>query len=173
MSDFSELLAQATPRTERVTLCLRGDLTDRIDQLIAAHALAQADDENSNSANVAPDIAEEIIGLIEEADENSVDFVLRSIGARAWSDLLADHPPSADDMAMGRDHDSRTFPLAALAASITAPEGATPEMVTELEEKLSAGAWQQLWTACLAVNIVGGDIPKFAGRSAVHDLSAN
>ncbi len=173
MSDFATILAQATPRTERVTLCLRGDLTDKIDQLIAAHALAAVDDDNHNSEDVAPDIANEIIDLIAEADAASVEFTLRSIGARAWTDLLSEHPPTADDMAMGRDHNPRSFPQAALAVSITSPEGATADQIHELEEKLSAGAWQQLWTACLAVNIIGGDIPKFAGRSAVHDLSAS
>lgn len=173
MSDFATILAQATPRTERVPLCLRGDLTDQIDQLIAAHGLAVIDDDNHNSEDVAPEIANEIIGLIAEADAASVEFTLRSIGARAWSDLLSDHLPTADDMAMGLDHNPRSFPQAALALSITSPEGVTAEQVLELEEKLSAGAWQKLWMACLAVNIVGGDIPKFAGRSAVHDLSAS
>lgn len=165
MTDFADVVKRAQPTTTSVDLVL-SDHGAEIDHLEAEMLAVAREDEKTNEMDRAPAIARQIADLEEQADRQT--FELRSIGNRAWRDLIAEHPPTTDQRREGLDHDPTTFQHAALAASITSPEGATPEMVEALEQQLSGGRWAKLWAACLTVNRGGGDRPKSLTASAVR-----
>lgn len=161
MTSLDDALAKAQPRTQTVSLCLRGDL-------IAEHERAVGELERAVIASELneDDVSEEhllaLAGTIQqiEADmrDATVDFVLANIGRARWTALLAEHPPTDEQrQQFGRrfDHNPDKFPHAAIAACCTSPDGVTVEQVHQLEEVLSAGQWQALWSACFQVNMGG------------------
>lgn len=169
MTTLDDLLAKAQPRTVTVPLCLRGDLLEEHEQAKAALAIAQA--ERRDDA-VQVELAEAVVGIETDIAEATVDFVLRNIGRRAWSDLLGEHPPTDDQREVfGRrlDHNPDTFPYAAVAASCVAPDGVTAEKIRELEEVISSGQWDELWAACLTVNM--GSLKVGESKAASDVLS--
>lgn len=163
--NLDEVLAKAKPNTATVVVFLDGEIADRI------HAL-EVDLRNAELAHdtigESPDVAR-IRGDLDEARAQAaasqVEFRLQAIGSLAWARLLAEHPPTDDDRKAGTDHNPRTFPPAALAASLVEPE-ATVEQVEQLADTISFGQWLILWTTCLNVNLGLGDRPKSVRRSA-------
>lgn len=171
-----EITAEATPATERVRICTRGDLIARLRLLEDDLEAAQRDDAASNKHDRAPKIAREIETVEAEARASEKELVLHAIGATAWSDLLAAFPPSKAqrEQFRGLDHDPEKFPYAAVAASLGA-DLSDKESLTEaagkvrkMADKLSQGQWSQIWTACLAVNVGEVSVPfsvrAFAAR---------
>lgn len=173
MASLTDVLEQARPPRQTLRLCLRGDLTTRIEELHGVYVAKLREDDNFNRPPEAPAVAEEIVALEAEAEAASVDFVLESMGAQVWNEMLAAHPPTKDDLALGRDHNPRTFPYEAISLSLIEPTDATAEAVKALEEQMSFGQWHRLWLACLAVNVIGGDIPKFDRLSALNGRSGS
>lgn len=150
---LAQALEKAQPRTATVRLSLRGDLAREHERLEQKLAEAQRYDEQHNEPDRAPEIAEQIVAVEAEMRDAEVEFVLTSIGKRAWSDLLAQFPPSDEERKQGLDHDPEKFPSAAIAASLTEPSDVTPEGVDQLADVLTVGQWMRLWTACLNANL--------------------
>lgn len=154
MTTFDDLIAKAQFRTAKVSLCLRGDLLEEHERAKGELAVAEA-------TQAPPDLlvalAEAVLSIEADIRDATVEFVLRSIGRRAWSDLLAKFPPTdAQRIAFGRrlDHDPDTFPYEALAACIVEPEDVTPEKVRDLEEVITSSQWDELWVGgCLSLNV--------------------
>lgn len=162
MTDVSidEILDEIVAPRRTVTVCTRGDISERLEQLQDELAQARAADPDSLSNPAAAQKAAEIEALALEAVQHERAFVLEAIGNRPWADLIAQHPPTKAQRADGLDHDPSTFPVAAVAASSVSPK-MTAEQAGRLADRLSVGQWLKLWTACLEVNIGPGDLPKF------------
>lgn len=97
-----------------------------------------------------------------DAEDHLYDFVVESIGAAAWQELVSAHPPTKEQRErLGRDLDYNpdTFPVAALAVCLVDPEADTVEEVQDLKAKLPQAVWQQLWTGCLRANIGVNRVP--------------
>jgi hypothetical protein len=164
MASADEVLAQATFRTETVSVCVRGDLREKLRSAARRYIEQRAADEleNRSSKHLAPAIAAEIVELERQAAAATVDFHMAAIGSTAWGVLLAEHP----DPNGKRMWDVATFPPAAIAASIVEPEGWTAEKVTALAERISDGDFQALWQGCLEVNAERSELPKFGALFA-------
>jgi hypothetical protein len=97
------------------------------------------------------------------AAEHLVDFRFESIGADAWDDLLEQHEsPAEQKKKLGKDDpgfDAKTFPQAAVAATLVDPQVDTVDDVRALRSKLPSRAWDQLFQAAVQVNRSDGRIP--------------
>lgn len=167
MTSFDQLLEQIVPATTTVPLCMRGDLLAGIATLQDSIAAEAVIDEIENRPPVAPGLVEDLDALRAEASAASIDFVFQSVGKRRWTDLKEAHPPRQIDIEHGLDFNADTFPAAAIAESLVAPTGVTPEKLAVFEEQASSGQWARLWSACVDVNVGVSDIPKFDPATAV------
>jgi hypothetical protein len=168
---LDDLLAQARPVTRTVRLCLRGDLITQRQQLEQELAAARAHDEMSTKAPTAPAVAKRLRKVEAEQDAAAVVFEVRSIGHRAWDELLDRFPPTEADKERGWGY-SAGFPSAAIAASTSARIGdqleqVTVEQVAVMFEKLSDRQYTNLWATVVSVNTGADDIPKSEAATAV------
>lgn len=108
------------------------------------------------------DTAERLAELETRMDNAAIEFRFRSIGHRAWADLLRAHPPTKPQLEQDRtlDHNPETFPYAAMAASCIDPV-MTIDDVKRLDASalIDVRAWNELWTACIRANVVAAN-PK-------------
>lgn len=168
---LAEVLAQAeNPSFVRVAtarVLLRQDLPAKHAALEAELAAAVARDATTNERDQAPVISQQILDLEAETEAAKVEFRFRSIGKRAWADLLAAHPPSKKQLAewatlkqKPADHNPETFPIAAIAASCIVPEGVDTDVVLRLERAMTDSQFTALWRTCLDANLGGVEDPK-------------
>lgn len=170
---WGDLVAEHTPRTDSVTVCMRGDLVTQITDLEQQLLVARFEDERTNGAKQAPVIARQIVDLQAEAARYDREFTFVNIGKTAWSELLADHPATPEQKAEDRtlDHNPETFPYAAVARCCTSVAGGTTADVVALADKLSAGDWNRIWNCCLGVNLGASTLPKCEGATALLQRS--
>lgn len=172
MSDsfsMAEVRQEHTPAVASASVCLDGALLAEIEQAEAELEEAKGNDNGSIDSGTNG-LADRVLELHDLAKAKERRFTFASIGARRWSDLLSDHPPTKEQRKEGLDHDPDPFSRAAMAAS-----AATPTLTTDdlewMSDNLSLGQYRRLWTACLAAN-VGVNGPK-AQPSATATLLAS
>lgn len=153
-ASIEDILGEITPRETTVPVRTRGDLDARIEQ-VEEQLKGLRSDSLADPAREA--LEAELADLVDQSPTRV--FTIRSIGQRAWRDLLATHPPSEEQRRQFYDHDPDTFPYAAVAASVSDPV-MTAEQAVELADRISLGQWVKLWNAVLAVNVGGETIPK-------------
>lgn len=170
MASIEDILTVAEDPTHRrtatVRILLHQDLEARHRELERRLDFEMTEDARLNRDPVAPDVADEIRALEAEIDDAKVPFTFRSVGKRAWADLLAKHPPTPEQRQTGRaEFNPDTFPAAAVAASSLEPS-ISPDAAARLEAALNSSQFDVLWGAVLDVNIGGLQSPKsaFAGR---------
>jgi hypothetical protein len=154
-------------RTATVRILLHQNLEARHRDLERRLAEEIELDNRLNREPVAPDIADEIRSLEAEIEAAKVPFTFAAIGKRAWSDLLAQHPPTAEQRQHGRaDFNADTFPAAAVAACALEPTISWTAAV-RLEAALNSSQFDLLWGAVIDVNVGGVTSPKsfIAGRT--------
>lgn len=161
--DVDEFIADLEPRTaEARVLRVRVDLRERHAALEAELKAALETDARENREPLAPQLAEQLAELEAEIEQaETVVFRFRSIGTRKWLDLLAEHPPTKDQLRQkqGLDHNPLTFPVAAVAASSDEPK-LTVAQARALESNLDLSEWEKIWQATLAANLGGDGSPK-------------
>lgn len=167
--DVDEFLGGLTPRTVSVRVCSRRDLLEEHKRLEAE--LGEVSRTGGRGLEGNPEaerLALRLHDLEGEIEGAQREFVFRSIGARAWSDLLAKHPPSREHkkVAPGIDYDPDSFPAAAVAASAYEPE-LSLQQARQLEEVLTVSEWAALWGAALNANIGGDDNPKSLAAGSI------
>lgn len=174
---IAEILAQAeNPAYIRVAtakVLLRQDLLARHAELDAELERAIVDDAQENRIPIAPRLAAELIELQQEIDAAKVEFRFRSIGKRAWADLLAAHPPTKEQ----KRADPRctfnpvTFPAAAIAAACIEPKISADE-VRRLEAALNDSQFDILFERCINAQIGGTESPKSLTAGAILRVSS-
>ncbi|MGH3010180.1 MAG: hypothetical protein ACRDLM_12350, partial [Gaiellaceae bacterium] len=163
MSDIETLIAAAKPAEQSVTLCLRGDLNVKIEDLERELEAAKGWKPGSLAdTDPARELAEQIEATREEMREHSHVFKFRAVAPKAWSDLLALHPPRKDNDADGL-FNLQTFPSAVIAACAIEPE-MTAEQLDRLAAVLNQGQYDDLFMAAWRVNTRATDIP-FSGAA--------
>jgi hypothetical protein len=114
------------------------------------------------AANPAEGLARQIQAARQRMRESQVDFRLRALGDKAWSDLVAAHPsPNADQL-----FDPATFPKALVAACCVDPD-MDETQAAELFEVLNEGQRNDLWRAAYAVNVEATSVPFSVSASAL------
>lgn len=164
VTDFDAVRKLATLPTRTVSLCLAGELVDEIARLESQLAEAKPP---TNLGDVSPRrvIAERIAELQGEMRESTVDFRLKALSARAWATFWASLPTRKDNEP-SREWDERVFPFYAEMVSRSCVDPPmTAEQVGELADLLHASAWNELASACMALNMGEVDIPNFDAAS--------
>ncbi|MGK4583485.1 hypothetical protein [Kitasatospora sp. HPMI-4] len=161
---IKEIAAAARLRETTVVLSFAGDLHGQIEDL--QRQLAAASDWRGGSladADPRPELAERIEALQREMAENEAEFTVRALPARAWSDLLAAHPPrpGAEER-----FNIETFPAAAIAACCIDPVMTGAEYA-ELAQVLTAAQEDELFDAVWRVNTQAASVPFSLASSAI------
>lgn len=166
MSNIRDILAEATApghaRTASARILLRQDLVARHRELEDRIRVELDLDNNLNRVPVAPTLAGELAELEAEIDAAKRTFTFRSIGKRAWADLIREHPPTKAQQkeSQGRlDHNPETFIPAAMSACSVDPV-MTVDDVAELEQALNQAQFDALWGAVYDANLGGLAAPK-------------
>ena len=163
MPDIGDILSRARRREHSVTICLAGDLAAELDRL---------DGELQRAADWRPDslgdedprgeIAERIQAVREEMRAAEITFTFRALGAKAWSDIIAQHP--AKDQ-------SQAFDAESLAPALVAASSVDPvmsrEQVEELFEALNHAQREELMAAAWSVNGEATSVPFSLHASAI------
>ncbi len=168
MGDFADYQQEATRPRKTVPVCfdraLLSELEEaegRLRELKEPGMLGQAEEVSALQGRVDQ--------LRAEAKEKSRSIVFEGMGRKAWSDLLAEHPPLAEHkLRFGKllDHNPETFPAAAMAASCVEP-GLTLEQAQWICDELPLGIVAKVWGGCLSVNVQGGRDPFENGLATV------
>jgi hypothetical protein len=159
-----ELVAAAKLRETTVVLSFAGDLLGEVEGL--QRQLAEAGHWSLTSladSDPRQPIVERIQALQEEIDANRAEFRLRALPAKAWSDLLAAHPPAHGEDA---HFNVATFPGAAIAACCLDPVMTAAEY-TELAQVLTGGQEDELFDAVWRINTRSASVPFSLASSAI------
>lgn len=148
---IADLLARAKPLVIEVPVCTAGDLVTRHATLMAELTETAKASGSVGGNPEATRILDEIDKVEAEQEAETRVVSVRSIGRGAWADVLKDHPPRPQDK--GYDHNTDTFPVAAVAAATGVPV----EAVGRLAEELPPGEWRKLWDAAVLANV--GEMP--------------
>ncbi|MBM9621031.1 hypothetical protein [Streptomyces zhihengii] len=169
MPNIEEILKRAKPRQKSVWICVAGDLLSEVDRL--ERELREVGEgwspDSLASCDPREKIAKRIKTVREAMKKAEVEFVFRSIGDRAWSDLVAAHPPKKQGpggQQLAWDPD--TFPRALVSASAVDPV-MTPEQLDELFEVLNEGQRSEMFDCAYAVNTEATSIPFSVTASGI------
>lgn len=166
MADFQSWKQDATPHFAEARVCFDRALVARYEQ--AARKLEEATRGTEVAMLEGPDqaIAREVDDLEAELEEKTRTLRFESIGARAWKELMADHPPSDDDRDKQAGYNIETFVPAALSKSCVDPE-LTVEDAKWITETMPDGVIGEIVKACFDANLEGGNPKKAAATVAV------
>ncbi|MER6435421.1 hypothetical protein ABT275_03530 [Streptomyces sp. NPDC001185] len=161
---IQDILKAAKPREKTVMVCIRGDLAGEAERLQDELSRTSEDWEPDDLTSVHPGraVAEQLKAVHAQVREAEEPFLLRYIGDRAYSDLMAAHPGQNDQELF----DSVTFPRALVAASCVQPE-MTEEQVIELFEVINEGEIKKLFDAAWDVHNSSDVIPFSLAASAL------
>ena len=172
--DINEFLSAYRPPERTVSITTRGDLLGELSRLedeLSRLREAQDDGDTSLSDGDVIAVAQRITDLRQQVRESSREFRIISIGDRAWADLMAKHPPSAEDKKEGMPWNVSTFYTDAISLCVAEPK-LTPAEADKLMELLSASQIRALAAAILDVN--GGqndELPKSNAPFVLRQLS--
>lgn len=113
--------------------------------------------------------------FVDGAAERAVEVRLTAVGRNRWRDLLAEHAPrtvvvdgkpeTVEDDA-GFEVNTETFPLALLTynrdgvKTVTGPDLSAGELRSFLEDEVSEGDFERLWTTAYWLNRAPGEDPR-------------
>lgn len=119
-----------------------------------------------------------------EAAEHLIDFVVESLGSDEWEALVEAHPslPEQRERLGVEDpgYNTKTFPLAAVAACLKQPEVDSLDDVRKLKKKVPDVVWSQLFAAVLRANrgqnmvppsLTGSSVTRSSGRESEQPSS--
>jgi hypothetical protein len=116
------------------------------------------------------ELAERIHALELEADENSLDLVIRALPRNEWRAAEADHPADERAAALGWATDLEAIAWAVYPQSVVDPQ-LDRDTLLDLGEKLSEGQWRKIRDAIWNTNGGDGSVPFSRRASTVLRLS--
>lgn len=171
MTDLAGIKARATLPTRTVALCVAGELVEQRDALLAQLAAVKPatslGDDGGRRA-----LLEQIAALDEQMRDATVEFRLRALPARAWTEFWGRWPTRRENET-AEAFAARRWPayLEVLSRSCVEPALTVAE-ADELAEVLHGSAWSELISEAVAVNMGDVDIPNFDAASAPTGTSA-
>jgi hypothetical protein len=167
MIDLDSALADAKRPERTVSICLRGDLVAQIEDLERQLHDAMHDKPANDSLagnQTARELAQQIEAVRDQMRDATVVLRLRGLSNPEWHKLVAAHEPrdrNVGDKTFG--YNVETFFPALIKACLE--DRVSDEQWTRLQDTLSAGQFDQLATAALAVSRRQVDIPKSLAAS--------
>lgn len=166
--DIESIIDDAEPAETAITLCIKGKLRAKYDQLEAQ--LGSLTETVTSLAGDATKqgIAAEMADLVEQMHTWQRSFALRAVTPRrAWRNLLAKRPVKTPGMDDEQYADLYHPWVCGMVAASAAEPAMSAEQVARLADKLSDGDWQKLANAAWMVNDDSQDIPFSAAASAL------
>lgn len=159
MASIDDILGQLKLPERTYQICLRADLRSQWEQAEQdlEKAESQARDSLAGLGAAGKALAARIQELEAEMAQHTATFTLRALPHKAWSDLLAKHPPREDTT--DGAFNSETFGVGLLAACAVDP-AMTDEQAGTLVDRLTIGQWNDLFSTLWALNRSGDEIPK-------------
>lgn len=151
VGSLAELVDAYKPPEDVIELHLDGAAAMRLGRLERRLQEAIVYDRTHNEPDTAPAVRAELEAFQREYDASKVEVRLQALSRKAWSDLMAAHPPSEEHRKLRLDHNPETFWPAALAECIVEPAGSV-EDVAMLAERLPEGEWNRLVRCCADLN---------------------
>ncbi|HEY9414795.1 MAG TPA: hypothetical protein VIQ30_08570 [Pseudonocardia sp.] len=173
--DITTALADAKRPEKTVSICFRGDLRAEFEAVEAQlQQMERTDLVAPSLASGGPrrQLAERLEELRQEMIDGSVEFRLRGVGRRAWTQLMADHPPRPDadeDRGLGLNAD--TFFHALIRTSTVEPALSDVQWDTLLDDTLTSSQFQALADGAWVVNRGSVDIPFSPAASRIRSSS--
>lgn len=169
---IEDILAVAELPEDTVTLCLRGALVGKWEEL--EHKLASASNEalSLGQPAQATQIAREMQSLRAEMAQHEVPFRLRALPAVRWRKYYATLPEPGDTEELKASYDDRfhTWVCGLVSACCYEP-AMSAEQADQLSGKLSGQQWRQLTDAAFNLNVERVDVPFSAAASAMTRVS--
>lgn len=164
MPDISDILKRAKPREKSVFLNLAGDEVAEVERL--ERQMAELSDtwqpDSLAGGNPHAKLAKQIKAARDRMAKAEVEFRLRALGDKAWSDLIAAHPSKNK----GEAWDPETFPKALVATCCVDPV-MTVDQAEELFEVLNEGQRAELCQGAYDVNAEATSIPFSVSASGI------
>lgn len=159
MTEIAEILAAAegSAREQTARILLRQELHAR-------HAELEAEIEALDRDSPELDgLLDQLEALQAEMDKAKTRFVFRSVGHRKWADLVAEHPPTKEQVRAGSNVNLDTFRIPAIALASYDPK-MTVEDVERLADLpvMNHSMFEMLFMSAVQANIGGLTDPKSA-----------
>lgn len=166
MPDISEILKKAKRRQKSVFISLAGDKAaelERLEKELAALGDAWAP---GSIAETDPRkrLAQKVSAARQAVRESETEFRFEALGDKAWSDLIAAHPPKEK----GQAFDPDTFAPALIAACAIDPV-VTVDQVKALFEVFNHAQRDALWQGAFDVNTEATGLPFSLTASGILD----
>jgi hypothetical protein len=170
MASIDDILGQLKLPERVYPLCMRADLRAEWEAAEAELAAAERSvlDSLAGSSKATAAAAKRVQQLEAEMAEHTVHLKLRALTHRAWSDLLAKHPPRPDTD--DTTWNSETFGVALLAACAVDPV-MTEDQAGTLVDRLTLGQWNDLVLVLYNINTDRVDVPKSRRASVLLQSS--
>lgn len=174
MLDIAEALATAQLPEKTVQVCLRGDLQaefETLDRKLREELNRPNDSLAGNST--ARELAEQVEALRQQMTDHTVTFRMRAIPRRAWTKLVAAHPPRDDNQAdrnLGVNEETFTGEL--IKACTVEPELTAQQWDTLLDERITEHQFQQMFGTAWALNAREVAVPFSHAASTTLRLTA-
>lgn len=165
MTDVDAILTGARLPEDTVPVCTRQDLVaewSRLGRELAAAQVKNAADPRLAGGDTSA-LVERMEALRAEVEASTVEFRLRALAPKRWSELVEEHPPRKDDeddlrMEVNRE----TFLPELVKRSTVEPklkEETWQALLDPESELLSRPQWRRLWRACWDLNVKELDVP--------------
>jgi hypothetical protein len=169
MTSFEALVTGATLPRKSVPLCVAGALQAEWEDLERElqdldEAIAKGDRASLGGSPLRAErdaLLGRLAKLRDEMQAHEHVITFQALPRRAWSDLVAMHPPRAgveDDQVSSANMD--TFPGALIAACAVDPV-MSPEQVDRLNDVLTDAQYASLYQACMVLNRAEISVPKY------------
>lgn len=168
-SVIADIIGSIRRPEKTVPICTAGDLQAEFEDLERDLAIAKEkpleEGTLAGGANpMATAVAQQIQELRGRMREHTVVFRFQGLSSKAYSDLVAKHPPKDDSKRTDVDADGFSADLVATCA--IEPKMTFAEAV-QLSEVLTQAQWDALFTAAYEVNKTDIDVPFSYAASAV------
>ncbi|MFC4006644.1 hypothetical protein ACFOY2_05390 [Nonomuraea purpurea] len=174
MATFADVKKKAKLPEKSVPLCLAGDLQAEFEELERQLQIERTRPDKPGATMAASgrspaetELAQRIEALRERMQADTTVFRLRALPKKKWSDLVAAHKPRPEDKENGLDYNGDTLPVALVAACCVDPQMSVPEVEELVDEVLSQGQWDELYSGAFFLNRRKVDIPFSASASAI------
>lgn len=166
-ASIDDILGQLQLPERVYHLCVRPDLQASWEQAEADLAAAERDsrDTLAGMSSAAKAAAKQVQDVEAEMASHMVPLRLRALSSKAWSDLVAKHPPRED--LDERSWNADTFGVALFAAAAVEPV-MSEDQAGSLVDRLTMGQWNDLQSVLFTLNATGGvEVPKSKRASDV------
>lgn len=167
MTDPKALIRRRKPRTAEYRACVTPDLVGEYEAAVAERDTARSAPRDSLAAGaVAPDVEERIAALLEQIEASTLVLRFKALPRPEFKALRDKYPPKKDeggnfvrgvDARLGMDTEGFAEPF--IRASLISPDLDDEDLTALIDEVLTDGQWDELFTLVWNLNESKIDVP--------------